>query len=499
MNWYKTIIAADTNDYLMSIGKDNSDIEKIIYTLQNMQREFDPRKRILNFYVNEFRKNPFLSFEELFKIPLPQKIKRNPLVNPSPREVTFMNLYTRGMGPWALRVSVEKWRQETGLTTYEEENINRYYGFLSSTATRANNLGIMLHTISDWYGRSGERIDINGLTYQQALDRALKWHAEMAVKGEGKYYKNKIIVHGPKWINPDTGEEEKQWEGWTMQEVKDDDLAVEGNKMNNCVSSYKREVEEENTRIFSLRDPNNEPHVTIETSPDIKYFLQIYGNSNSEPKDIYKEMTKAWVKSFGDDRYINPDEMYYNEWGDMPYHYHLEEMNGVIDRIGTTQGNEYGLLTHSKQSDDYNIEDMIEELLRQSEREMGGSDYRGDITYSPEKLVDAMVRLGSDHVDKLKEDLYLINDKYEEDFFKYWNYEYPNYPNPDDYEDDKEHEEAVEKWQEESLEAESEEMAEYRGQHAPLAFVDDALKYLKVLEEKWGKEALKYLKSIEEK
>jgi hypothetical protein len=51
----------------------------------------------------------------------------------------------------------------------------------------------------------------------------------------------------------------------------EDALKYEGDTMGHCVGGYCPEVAEGRTRIFSLRDAKNEPHVTIEVKPPKKY------------------------------------------------------------------------------------------------------------------------------------------------------------------------------------------------------------------------------------
>ena len=63
-------------------------------------------------------------------------------------------------------------------------------------------------------------------------------------------------------------------------------LEYESNKMNHCVISYNNKVQLEESKIYSLRDSKQIPHVTIEVYKNT--LNQIKGNSNKLIKDDYK-------------------------------------------------------------------------------------------------------------------------------------------------------------------------------------------------------------------
>ena len=67
--------------------------------------------------------------------------------------------------------------------------------------------------------------------------------------------------------------------------------------MKHCVGSYDCDVVDEKTKIYSLRDPGNKPHVTMEVEVESWDFKQIHGKSNSEPKSEYKKMIGEWMKT----------------------------------------------------------------------------------------------------------------------------------------------------------------------------------------------------------
>jgi hypothetical protein len=190
------------------------------------------------------------------------------------------------------------------------------------TALKANNRAPTYHWNTNWQhftdivGQSGELItqlrqqnqlpqgfDINQLAYNE-IDQWLKdYHAEHV--GEG-------------W------DERNVWatlpNGWTVEEVKtENDLQREGEIMGHCVGGYCRQVDSGRSIIFSLRDPNGAPHVTMEYRPvyaetnddgsaynahdpdynnPIKRFriVQIQGKSDSKPKPEYQQMVAEFNK-----------------------------------------------------------------------------------------------------------------------------------------------------------------------------------------------------------
>jgi hypothetical protein len=100
-----------------------------------------------------------------------------------------------------------------------------------------------------------------------------------------------------------------------------DALKYEGDTMGHCVGGYCPDVAEGRSRIFSLRDAKNEPHVTIEVQPmrgselgryaaglpegeDVEAMknpphriVQIKGKGNAKPKSDYIPYVQDFVKS----------------------------------------------------------------------------------------------------------------------------------------------------------------------------------------------------------
>jgi hypothetical protein len=74
--------------------------------------------------------------------------------------------------------------------------------------------------------------------------------------------------------------------------------------MKHCVGEYDYKVRERSSDIYSLRSPNNEPHITVEidlkphygeNDPDHMFFRQVYGKANSQPKTEYLQRIQQWI------------------------------------------------------------------------------------------------------------------------------------------------------------------------------------------------------------
>ncbi len=79
--------------------------------------------------------------------------------------------------------------------------------------------------------------------------------------------------------------------GWTVQELRGRrELEPEGKALSHCVGTYCEAVEHGDSVIYSLRDPDGVPYVTMEWKPSNENrwggsFLQIFGQANSNIGD----------------------------------------------------------------------------------------------------------------------------------------------------------------------------------------------------------------------
>ena len=106
------------------------------------------------------------------------------------------------------------------------------------------------------------RIDLNKLSLAEALEGSKEFKPKVAVP-QG------IIVKRFK-------------SGWTIQELRGRGrLDPEGERLQHCVGSYCSRVESGASQIYSLRDPDGVPYVTMEVDPDSSHFVQVFGEKNS--------------------------------------------------------------------------------------------------------------------------------------------------------------------------------------------------------------------------
>jgi hypothetical protein len=266
MNWYLKTIFADSSgleNYLTNIGATPDIIQFII----------SKGKEVSQFLTDEFRKNRNLNLQQLQALQVPEKI--DPYLK---SEYLTSENYPPPMQKWIL-VSFRKLREGQPLEFINENPhiYNHYMNFLNE-----------LNGIADWF--LATHPDIFSFSAEQAMEASDEWHKMMIGEGEGKIYeptKKESIIYGPVW-------DEEEWQGWTMQEVTSkNDLLAEGNKMRHCVGGF---CNKPNTTIYSLRDPQNNPHVTIETNGSGEYVRQAQGNSNQYPKEQYIFMVKEWVE-----------------------------------------------------------------------------------------------------------------------------------------------------------------------------------------------------------
>lgn len=103
------------------------------------------------------------------------------------------------------------------------------------------------------YFREYDKKDLSRFSIEDAISNSEKWTKQL-IKKSGE-------------IEDETGiRTEKTFDdGFKIVEVVSNvSLNREGKLMNHCAGSYANQVASGRTKIFSLRDPNNKPHCTIE-------------------------------------------------------------------------------------------------------------------------------------------------------------------------------------------------------------------------------------------
>lgn len=92
-----------------------------------------------------------------------------------------------------------------------------------------------------------------------------------------------------------------EWpDGWTVQKLTTPlQLEDEGEQMQHCVGGYCAEVEAGDTVIYSLRDPQGDPHATMEIKAGSSRFEQVQGKQNRDPKPEYQERIDEFARAEG--------------------------------------------------------------------------------------------------------------------------------------------------------------------------------------------------------
>lgn len=348
-------LATLINNFLFLIKKAN--LKEILEAASPEIKQFieslDKEKK--QFYINYLLKNPNSTLEELIKnTNLP---KENTDIS-LPFEQDRVN--NRTIKNWAL-IQFRKLRKGKKLPNWlvgsfnnrllPEADLEVWERWINEYEFRQGfkpdedfmiyvDLFNRINEIEDWV--RAENIEIASYTAKQAIEQSDRWHRQSAQEGKNKKYQEGTsnVVYGPTWKN-------SKYNGWTIKEIKTpNDLDVEGYLMDHCVGSYADLVAQGDANIYSLRDPGNKPHVTIEAKifdNDID-LRQIKGKSNSEPKSEYKAMVKEWFQELQN----NGKKLSDNE-NDRDYNLRDVWDTNYAHRIGDlinevyNQDNEYGI------------------------------------------------------------------------------------------------------------------------------------------------------------
>lgn len=287
----KFIKLSDRKSYLQSIGAS----EEIIQYIESLD------DTLATYITNYFRKNPNVTLNELKNIKSENKklpiqnyelsITRQEYAQETGREPDKRTLF------WFV-VEIRKELRKNAIMPIDGDSLDIYSLVNYKQAIRSIFRNLYQIGFWDWIN-AFPHMDITGYSLDSAKQSCEEWHEQFKNGGKGIYLEN-TIFYGPTWKDKN-GNEIQQYNGWTIREITTkNDLKTEGEKMGHCCGGYwdddKNKIYRrgENVRIFSLRDPSNEPHVTIETSYDGNYCYQIQGKENSEPDEKYVEMIKEW-------------------------------------------------------------------------------------------------------------------------------------------------------------------------------------------------------------
>jgi hypothetical protein len=115
-----------------------------------------------------------------------------------------------------------------------------------------------LSHLADWFASNSPTrrgVDIMQLTSDEALEKLKEWDVELASKMDEAQTEGGTVVA-------------KLDDGWTIRQITNaDEAKTEGGAMGHCVGGYGGQIQNGHTLIYSLRDPKNQPHGTIQIDP----------------------------------------------------------------------------------------------------------------------------------------------------------------------------------------------------------------------------------------
>lgn len=344
----------------------------------------------LRYYLPTIKSKPGITLEEVESISVPDKENIN-VPQYHEYDVALVNSINGLDGKykeWAL-IQLTKLRREVNIS----KNWDNYAWFKLK----------LRQELTDWF--DAEKPQIASYDWKTAIEASEAWHKAMAESGSGKVYTegNKFIVYGPKWKN-------KEWNGWTIKRIySKNDLEVEGNEMQHCVGSYADMVDAENTAIYSLRDPQNKPHVTIEESPPGSHEInQIQGKQNREPIKEYKEMIKEWFGvlgnvSLGDE---DPQALIYEAINNIQY----QQRGGFEESFNYY--NDYGMETRFDGEDwEYAFDKLLEQIPKKNWNRTPGSGYIDAMEYVISKLIEWDKVHKTEHIKYVENELVKFEEK----------------------------------------------------------------------------------------
>jgi len=161
-------------------------------------------------------------------------------------------------------------------------------------------------------------------SWEEVVEDTDEWEEILIGRGGGKFYNpadREVVMAYP--------------DGWNMVNVKsENDLDVEGAKMHHCVAGYWDAVRRGQSRIYSLRNPQNQPQATIEIQGD--KVIQIKGPSNASVTDEnLVEKIKEFFESKDDIQKTSTGKSrvadYFEDWQErVDWTYDPEELGNTI-------------------------------------------------------------------------------------------------------------------------------------------------------------------------
>jgi len=353
---YASVVIASIEDAIQNLGL-APDVSQYIISI--------PDQALKGQVFNYARQNPAVSLVELQRWQPQQSQSIDPYL---PDEYRISQTLPQVAQKWAL-VNLKTLRNsDLNLPTNPKDprlltmrpDLQEYTSAISTLDRLART-----HELEDLIN-SNPNFNIDSYDIFGADELAQEWHQVMAGKGEGLMYSptsQNLIVFGPdNWADP-------KYKGWTIQEVRsENDLLVEGNKVGQCVGSYCDRVDDGAVRIFSLRDPSNDPFVTMEAGGSEGNtpwrFKQILGDGpksgNANPRSEYKMMIGEWLQTLNNPSIDSLEENPYYEELQSNNVYPEDVQNRVDEAISYNDMADYGL---EGEVVDWDLESMYDAAL----------------------------------------------------------------------------------------------------------------------------------------
>tara|TARA_R110001592_G_scaffold279075_2_gene546471 strand:- start:1829 stop:2503 length:675 start_codon:yes stop_codon:yes gene_type:complete len=152
--------------------------------------------------------------------------------------------------------------------------------------------------IIDW--AKVDKPDIFSLSFEEAIKMSEEWHNNLKTTGKYRIFKEDKDEKRVVYVSKN--------KKFFFMLLNSDELKAEGDIMKNCVSSYANKLLRGYSLIISMRDIDNQPHVTIEVDVRTSSVTQVRGKANTSPSSEYmKIITEFALYVSGFDQHLDED------------------------------------------------------------------------------------------------------------------------------------------------------------------------------------------------
>jgi len=272
-------------EYLDKLGVPQNIQQDVLNYLLSIDK--NTRKTILN----KIRKNPTMNLEQIKKLNTNTKIN---YLKQQGYDDNIINIAIKTSPKYAIWLAreIKKYRNKISKKFKSNSDFKNLDNITPWSSLQVDTIPVHqdIRSIIDYIEQNNP--DLMSMSYDAIEKLSYEWHEKLKEKQKEKpiTYKTHNVVY-------------KLNNGWEIVKLTAGDCEPEGNNMGHCVSGYAEEVANEKTEIFSLRDPNNNPHVTLEMNfyptssrnNEMRIEIQqIKGKNNKEPIPEYKTMIKEW-------------------------------------------------------------------------------------------------------------------------------------------------------------------------------------------------------------